>query len=89
MSLVQGGSGYPFFAPSVYAYIQGKDISDIYPGIEEVPNSTLRTTLAKVKMKVVVLLLPACVCGSEATREIIDAMHLQALSLTASCHHNN
>lgn len=48
MSLVQGGDGYPFFAPSIYEYIQGKDICEIIPGLDEVPDSTLRATLVKV-----------------------------------------
>ena len=48
MSIVQGGSGYPFFAPSVYDYITGKDVCSIYPSIEEVPDLDVRDCVLKV-----------------------------------------
>ena len=48
MSIIQGGSGYPFFAPSLYQYICGKDVCSISPELIEVPDLELRTVLEKV-----------------------------------------
>ena len=48
MSLVQGGSGLPFFAPSLYDYISGKDVCKIQPIIEEIPDASLRTIVTEV-----------------------------------------
>ena len=53
MSLIQGGSGFPFFAPSMYDYICGKDICDIKPTIEEVPDAQLKATLTEVHLHVI------------------------------------
>ena len=38
VSLAQGGSGYQFFAPSTFAYLSGKDPSDIMVDRTEIPN---------------------------------------------------
>ena len=48
MSLVQEGSGYPFFAPAIYEYICGQDIGSISPTVDEIPNAQLKTTLVEV-----------------------------------------
>lgn len=48
MSLVQGGSGFPFFAPSVYEYICGKELCSITIGRDEIPCSEVNNTLTKV-----------------------------------------
>ena len=48
MSLVQGGAGYPFFAPSVYAYICGKDICCISPSVDEVPDPQVKDALVQL-----------------------------------------
>ena len=48
MSLVQGGSGYPFFAPSVYNYIIGKDICTIHPDVAEIPDVDVKGCVVKV-----------------------------------------
>ena len=48
MSIIQGGSGYPFFSPSVYEYICGKELDTIRPALEEVPNLSLQAMLSQV-----------------------------------------
>lgn len=48
MSLIQGGSGYPFFAPAVYDYICGQDVCNIVPTIDEIPDAQLKTALVEV-----------------------------------------
>ena len=48
MSLIQGGSGYPFFAPSVYDYICGQDVCSIVPTIDEILDPELKTALVEV-----------------------------------------
>ena len=49
VSLMQGGSGYPFFAPSVYDYICGIDVCSITVGPDEIPNPDITEMLQKVK----------------------------------------
>ena len=48
MSIVQGGSGYQFFAPSVYEYICGKDICELSPSVDEIPDYDVRQCVLKV-----------------------------------------
>ena len=48
MSLVQGGSGLSFFAPSLFEYVSGRDVCNISPSIEEIPDVELQTTLGQV-----------------------------------------
>ncbi len=48
MSLVQGGSGFPFFAPSFFKYISGCDMCGISPTIDEIPDANVQTTLIEV-----------------------------------------
>lgn len=48
MSLLNGGSGYPYFAPAIYSYISGEDVCDIISTVEEVPNAELKAVLLKV-----------------------------------------
>ena len=57
MSLVQGGAGYPFFAPSVYAYICGKDICCISPSVDEVPDPQVKDALVQVCVCVYIVAL--------------------------------
>ena len=48
MSLIQGGSGFPFFAPSMYDYICGRDVCSIAPTVDEIPDAQLKTALVEV-----------------------------------------
>ena len=48
ISLVQGGSGFPFFAPSIYDYISGVDLCSIVIQRDEIPDSDIALTLEKV-----------------------------------------
>lgn len=50
MSLVQGGSGFPFFSQSLYDYICGKDVCSIQPTFDEIPDTSLKTTLTQVNI---------------------------------------
>ena len=45
---MQGGLGFPFFAPSVYSYISGVNLCDIACTIDEVPDMELRNKLDQV-----------------------------------------
>lgn len=45
MSFLNGGSGYPYFAPAIYSYISGQDVCDIVTTVEEVPNDELKAVL--------------------------------------------
>ena len=46
-SLAQGGSGYPFFAPSVFEYFSGKDLCSISVRREEIPDPEAEKTFQK------------------------------------------
>ena len=46
-SFAQGGSGYPFFAPSVFEYFSGKDLCSISARREEIPDPEAEKTLQK------------------------------------------
>lgn len=48
MSFLQGGSGYPFFAPSFYKYVCGDDVCNIIPSTDEVPDYELKEVLLEV-----------------------------------------
>lgn len=48
VSIVQGGSGYPFFAPCFYSYLCGADISSIIIGRDEIPHGEIRMILQEV-----------------------------------------
>ena len=48
MSLVNGGSGFPCFAPAMFDYICGKPISSIAIPIDEIPDVQLQQALKKV-----------------------------------------
>ena len=48
MSLVNGGSGFPYFAPAMYSYLSGQDVCSIVATVEEVPNAELKAALTKV-----------------------------------------
>jgi hypothetical protein len=48
VSLVQGASGYPFFAPSTFAYLCGKDPCNIVVDQTEIPNYEVQSTLEKL-----------------------------------------
>ena len=48
MAITQGGSGSPFFAPSMYHYICGRDVRSISPSLQEVPDHDLYAVLVKV-----------------------------------------
>jgi hypothetical protein len=48
MSLVHGGSGFPFFAPPMYQYLCGMEVSSIDVRMEDVPNLEVRSLLEKV-----------------------------------------
>ena len=46
--IVQGGSGYPFFAPSTFSYLCGADVCSIVVGREEIPDPEVEKTLHEV-----------------------------------------
>jgi len=48
MSLVQGGSGFPFLAPPMYDYLCGREISTIEVCMQDVPNLEVLSLLEKV-----------------------------------------
>ena len=48
MSIVQKGSGFPFFAPSVYSYISRMDLWSITVAQEEIPHAGTCAALLKV-----------------------------------------
>ena len=48
VSIVQGGSGYPFFAPSTFSYLCGADLCLIVVGREEIPDPEVEKTLHEV-----------------------------------------
>ena len=48
MAIVQGGSGFPFFASSVYAYLCGSPLAAIKVPTEEVPNFEVKVLLDQV-----------------------------------------
>jgi hypothetical protein len=48
MSLVQNGSGFPFFAPCVYSYLTGASMSSIRVEQEEIPDTAVKRMLQKV-----------------------------------------
>ena len=49
VSIAQGGSGYPFFAPSTFSYLCGKDVCSIIVGREEIADPEVEQTLQKVR----------------------------------------
>ena len=53
MSLTQGGSGYPFFAPAIYQYVCGCDVCSIVPTVDEIPDLELKTVLVEVCVHIV------------------------------------
>ena len=50
MAIVQGGSGFPFFAPSVYKYLCGSRLEEICVEVDEVPNIEVKQLLHQVSM---------------------------------------
>ena len=48
MSLIQRGSGFPFFAPCVYSYLSGADVCSIAIGRDEIPDPEVAEMLEKV-----------------------------------------
>ena len=48
MSLVQGGSGFPFLAPPVYKYLCGQNIEDILVTFEDISDIEISMFLTKV-----------------------------------------
>ena len=50
MAIVQGGSGLPFFAPSVYKYLCGSRLEEICVEVDEVPNIEVKQLLHQVSM---------------------------------------
>ena len=49
-SLVQGGSGLPFFAPPMYQYICGVEMSSIAVSMQDVPNLEALNLLEKISV---------------------------------------
>ena len=45
---MQGSSGVPFFSPSAYEYLCGKDLLDVVITLQDVPACDVRKLLAKV-----------------------------------------
>ena len=48
ISLVQGGSGFPFFAPSTFSYLCGRDIRAVTVGQDEIPDIEIDIVLDEV-----------------------------------------
>ena len=48
ISVVQGGSGYPYFAPSTFSYISGVDTCSIVATRDEIPDPEVEEALQKV-----------------------------------------
>ena len=48
MSIVQGGSGFPFLAPPVYSYLSTGKCNNIDWQLEDVPDPTLKFAVEKV-----------------------------------------
>lgn len=48
MSIAQGGSGFPFLAPPVYAYISSGNCSTINWELEDIADPTLKFAVEKV-----------------------------------------
>ena len=46
--MVQGGSGFPFFAPSTLKYISGVDLCSILVGRDEIDSGEVEETIEKV-----------------------------------------
>ncbi|CAI8034740.1 G2/M phase-specific E3 ubiquitin-protein ligase [Geodia barretti] len=49
VSLIQGGSGYPFFAPSTFSYLSGTDVCSILVGCDEIPDIEVKKTLQEIR----------------------------------------
>ena len=52
MSVVQGGSGYPFFSPPIYDYICGTDLGLIIVECNEIPDPEIQSTIQKVRHQI-------------------------------------
>lgn len=50
MTIVNCGSGYPFFAPSVFSCLCGKSLTAIEIGDDEVPNYETQAMIEKVQI---------------------------------------
>ena len=48
MSLAQDGSGFPFFAPPLYQYICGTEISSVKIAADDVPKVEVKAFLDEV-----------------------------------------
>ena len=48
ISMVQGGSGFPFLAPSTFKYISGVDLCSILVGRDEIASGEVEETIEKV-----------------------------------------
>ena len=48
VSIVQGGSGYPYFAPSTFSYLSGVDTLSILATQEEIADPEIKEALRKV-----------------------------------------
>ena len=50
VSIVQGGSGFPFFSECMFKYLCGADIRSIRISLCEVPHYSVKTLLEKVQV---------------------------------------
>ena len=48
MSVIQGGSGFPFLSPCVYAYISCATYTNIKIATDDIPDATLKFAVEKV-----------------------------------------
>lgn len=48
--LVDKHDNFPFFVPSMYEYMCGKDVCNIVPDVNEIPDAQLKSTLVEVCM---------------------------------------
>ena len=50
ISLLQEGSGFPFFAPPIYQYLCGADIATIEVAMEDIPDFEVRNLIEEVQL---------------------------------------
>ena len=60
MTIVNCGSGYLFFAPSVYAYLCGSPLDTLEIGDDEIPNYETKKMIEKVYRKLSCILDLSC-----------------------------
>ena len=52
MSLLQGGSGFPYLAPPIYQYFSGVEIFALNVSMEDVASFELRSIIEEVRLHI-------------------------------------